>query len=368
MASATLFLAGDVMTGRAIDQILPDPGDPAIFERYMSSARDYVALAEKAHGVIKTPVNFRYVWGDAPEELERHKPDARIVNLETAVTGSNAPEPKGINYKMSPANIPVLTAAGVTCCALANNHVLDWGQSGLLETLSTLKSAGILTSGAGSTLDEACRPAAIELRPDCRICVYSVGSTTSGIPHDWAAGPHHAGICLLPDLSKRTAIRLAEAVKSKKQPGDVIVISVHWGPNWGYGIPHEQRLFAHTLIELEACDVLHGHSSHHARGIEIYRDRLILYGCGDFITDYEGIGGREEYRGDLSVMYLPRIDTESGALMALTLAVFQMHRLRLRRASSDDIKWLQALLTRESEHFRTRFALSGKDLLKAQRT
>jgi poly-gamma-glutamate synthesis protein (capsule biosynthesis protein) len=124
-ATITLFLAGDVMTGRGIDQTLPFPGDDRLHEDYVDSAVEYVHLAERAHGSIGSPVAFDYIWGEALLELDHRKPDARIVNLETAVTRSTAYEAKGINYKMSPANVPVISAAGFDCCVLANNHVFD---------------------------------------------------------------------------------------------------------------------------------------------------------------------------------------------------------------------------------------------------
>ena len=129
------------------------------------------------------------------------------------------------------------------------------------------------------------------------------------------------------------------------------------GLNWGYDIAAEQELFARTLIDLGACDILHGHSSHHPLAIQIYRGKLILYGCGDFINDYEGIGGYEEYRDDLSVMYLPRMNEADGALEALTLVLFQKHRFRLRSASLDDTRWFQTVMNEESRRFATRVLL-----------
>src|SRR5687768_18490754 len=82
----TLFLCGDVMTGRGIDQALPHPGNPILYERYMKSATGYVELAEEANGPIPKPLGFSYIWGAALAELTQRKPDVRIINLETAVT------------------------------------------------------------------------------------------------------------------------------------------------------------------------------------------------------------------------------------------------------------------------------------------
>ena len=149
-AATTLFLCGDVMTGRGIDHVLPHPGDPVLHEGYATSARDYVALAERANGPISRPVAFAYVWGDALAEWARVAPDLRIVNLETAVTTRDDWQlGKGIHYRMHPANMPCLTAAGIDCCVLANNHVLDWGEAGLAETLESLRRSGLEYAGAG---------------------------------------------------------------------------------------------------------------------------------------------------------------------------------------------------------------------------
>jgi len=339
-----LFLAGDVMTGRGIDQILPNPCDPQIYENHLGSALDYVALAERAHGAIQKPATFDYIWGGALEELSRRKPHAGIVNLETAVTKSGKAEPKGINYRMNPANVPVLTAAGIDCCVLSNNHVLDWGEAGLLDTLAAVKGAGILTAGAGCNLLEASRPAIIEAGRFSRVLVFGLGLESSGIPAHWAAGPDRAGVKLLPNLSHETAQMLASEVLPQRQPGDIIVFSIHWGSNWGYKITAAQEAFAHTVIDLGACDIVHGHSSHHVRPIEMYRQKLILYGCGDFINDYEGIPGYEEYRGDLAPMYLPELDEANGTLSALTIVLFRMRRFRLSRAFLSDVRWFQSTM------------------------
>src|SRR6266571_159200 len=133
--SIRLFLCGDVMTGRGIDQALPHPVSPTLYEPYVRDAQEYVDLAEKANGPIPRPVNFDYIWGKALQELERASVDLRIINLETGITAAETPRPlKEIHYRMHPQNIGCFSAAGINARALANNHVLDWGYAGLCET------------------------------------------------------------------------------------------------------------------------------------------------------------------------------------------------------------------------------------------
>ena len=350
----TLFLCGDVMTGRGIDQILPHPGKPQIFEPYMRSAAGYVELAERATGPIRRPVEFTYVWGDALAELERVRPNARIINLETAVTASEDARPdKGIHYRMHPANISCLTGANIDCCVLANNHVLDWGHRGLLETLDTLQGARIRIAGAGRDDTEAAAPALIELPRAGRILVFAFAMETSGVPADWAAAKGRPGVNFLIDLSARTIDAIARRVDAAKRRGDVVVASIHWGPNWGFAIPPEQRDFAHHLIDTAGVDVVHGHSSHHPKAIEIYHDRPVLYGCGDFLNDYEGISGYEAYRGDLALMYFPTFDAATGKLARFAMTATQIRHFRVNRAPEEGVRWLEKMLNREGRKFGT---------------
>lgn len=354
----TMFLCGDVMTGRGIDQVLPQPGDPRIHESYMKSAIGYVGLAEQANGPIPKPVDFSYIWGEALEEMERLAPDVRIINLETAVTTSDDYwQGKGINYRMHPANIPCLTAAKIDACALANNHVLDWGHAGLAETLETLKKADVEPAGAGRNLKEAEAPAVMELAGKGRVIVFSFGAESSGITRDWAAAADSPGVNLLPDLSDRTVRRIAGLVHDVKQDRDIVVASIHWGENWGYRISSEQTAFAHRLIDEAGANVIHGHSSHHPKGIEVYNDRPVIYGCGDFINDYEGIGGYEEYRPDLALMYFVSMDPSTGRLVRFDLTPTQIKRFQVRRASKQDAQWLRDTLNREGGALGTRLEL-----------
>lgn len=348
----TLFLCGDVMTGRGVDQILPRPSAPHLFEEYARSADQYVDLAEAATGPIARPVDPAYVWGDALEELERVGPQARIINLETAVTTSEDAWPgKGIHYRMHPANVGCLTAAGIDVTVLANNHVLDWGARGLVETLDTLHGAGVLTAGAGRTATDAATPAIIDLPAGGRALVFAYGCASAGVPPEWEAGKTRAGVNVLVDPSARAAQRIAREVSAHKRPSDITVVSLHWGSNWGYGIPVGHRTFAHRLIDAAGVDVVYGHSSHHPIGFEVYRDKLILYGCGDFLNDYEGIGGYESFRSDLTFMYFPTLDRSKGSLGRLLLVPMQIRHFRLNRARKEDALWLERTLDRELREF-----------------
>lgn len=343
----TLFLAGDVMTGRGIDQILAHPGDPTLYERWVRNAEGYVALAERVNGPIPRRAPPDYIWGDAIAELELLGPDVRIVNLETAVTHRGEPWPgKGIHYRMHPANVATLTVAGIDAVTLANNHVLDWSREGFEQTLDALSAAGIGTAGAGRDAARATAPALIPAGA-VRVVVVGLGAASSGIPLSWEARGDRPGVALLHDLSDREVDMVAERIAAVSGPADIVVVSIHWGGNWGYGVPRAHRSFAHRLVERAGVHIVHGHSSHHPLGIEVHRGRPIIYGCGDLITDYEGIGGHEAFRPHLGLMYLVTMDSVAGIVERLVLIPTRLRRFRLERANREETRWLARVLGRE---------------------
>lgn len=339
MEPMRIALAGDVMIGRGVDQIMAHPGDPKLYEPWARSAMRYVELAEARLGPLPRQVGPEYVWGDTLARLQALDVDVRNVNLETAITGRGTAWPdKGIHYRVHPANADCLVAGGVDVVSLANNHILDWSEPGLADTLDTLADLGVGYTGAGREREEAWSPAVVG-----DAVVLGVGATSSGIPTEWASGSDRPGVALLEDLSVEA---VAESLRDYRRPDDLVILSVHWGSNWGYRIPPSHRRFARALIDHAGVDVVHGHSSHHPLGFEVYRQGLILYGCGDLITDYEGITGHEKYRPELGAWYI--VDVDSGTLGGLKVVPTKMHRFQLTTPSGEEIEWMAAMLRAQS--------------------
>ncbi|MDW6023851.1 CapA family protein [Mesorhizobium sp. BAC0120] len=358
-----LFLCGDVMTGRGIDQIMQRPCDPVLHERYIRSALGYVELAERASGTIPRKVPFNYIWGQALDEIDRREPDFRIINLETSITADGTPEPKGINYRMHPDNVGCIVAAEIDCCVLANNHVADWGSDGLEGTVAALQRAGIATAGAGKDAEAAARPAILEQISGSRLLVFALASPSSGVPLHWAADKRRAGVNFLADFGEQAVASVARGIDAFRRPGDLVLVSIHWGPNWGYEVPAEHRSFAHDLIDSAGVDIIHGHSSHHPLAIEVYAGRPVLYGCGDFINDYEGIRGYEEFHPDLAVAYFLETDDHSRRLLGLELVPFRLKKFQLVEASARDALWLEKTLDRECRRFGGHVRQTGENTL-----
>lgn len=342
-----LFVGGDAMLGRGVDQLLQHPGSAELREEWVPDAHHYLRAAG-----AQAPQGFAWPWGEALPELSGA--DLRLVNLETSATvRGDFASGKVVHYRMNPANLPVLTAARIDVCSLANNHVLDFGPDGLADTLDGLDRVGVRRAGAGRTAAEAAEPALLPLPTGGRLVVVAVGMLSSGIPPAWEAGEHGPGVALCDGPSAEAAEEVLERVAAVKRAGDVAVVSVHWGENWNYEIAEDEVAFAHRLVE-GGVDLVHGHSSHHPRGLEVHRGRLVLYGCGDLVNDYEGIPTPAGFRDDVRVLYFVDFREETGELAGLRMVPMRSQQLQLRHAYPEDAEWLRSALIRTSRAFGTR--------------
>lgn len=363
--TVTVALGGDVMLGRGVDQLLPRPGYPELREPCVRDARRYVELAEQTNGPIPRPYDFTRPWGEVLDILDELAPDIRLVNLETAITadGDFAPG-KGVHYRMHPANLPALAAFRPDACALSNNHCLDFGLRGLADTLDALAGADIRAAGAGANRAAAQLPAVVPVPGGRRVLIASVSTLSSGVPANWAAENGRPGVWLIGHPSAHQADEVAARFATLFRRGDLTIVSVHWGPNWGYGTGLSERQFAHRLIDA-GIDIVHGHSAHHPRPLEIYRGKPILYGCGDVLDDYEGIGGHESYRPELRLLYLVTLDP--GGPATLRMLPLRIRHIRLERAGPADTRWLRTMLGDISSRYGTRIGTGPEGLLTAYR-
>lgn len=272
-----LILLGDVMLGRLVNDAL-------------------------------TVLPPEYPWGDALPMLRAA--DGVILNLECVLSDRGDPWPgKVFTFRSATRNVAVLRAASVRAVSLANNHALDYGPQALEDCLATLRAAGIAAAGAGWTLAAASAPA-----------WFRAGSTTVGLiawtdnEPSWEAGPRTPGIYYVAlDRGPAGLGHLLEGIQRARTASDLLVVSAHWGPNWGERPPREHVEAAHRCIDAGA-DVVFGHSPHVTRGIELYRHRPILYGCGDFVDDY---AVDEVQRNDHS--FIATIDGDGSHLRRLVL-------------------------------------------------
>lgn len=246
-----LLFVGDVMLGRLVNEVLK----------------------------VEPP---EYVWGDTRPIF--HRADLRLCNLECVISDLGQPwstTPKVFHFRSDAKNVASLKSAEINMVSVANNHSLDFEAEALLEMLDLLDGAGIAHAGAGRNIDEASSPAF------CEVAGKKVGlvAFTDNEP-EWEATNTGPGVFYVPNrLSDQRARRLLDTIRAVRNTVDILVVSAHWGPNWGFHPPRGHPPFARALMEAGA-DIFFGHSGHVVRGIEIFESKPILYCAGNFIDDY----------------------------------------------------------------------------------
>jgi poly-gamma-glutamate synthesis protein (capsule biosynthesis protein) len=211
--------------------------------------------------------------------------DLTIVNLECAITSRDTVwegAAKAFYFGAPPAAAESLADAGVDLVSLANNHSLDFGRQGLVETLTVLRERNIAVAGAGRNVEEALAPAVVE-RAGIRFGM----AAFCDHQEDFAAGPDLPGIAFL-DLDDEPAARkrFQESLGRMRELGvEWPILSLHWGPNMVWKPSRRFVRLAHTAIDMGYA-ALFGHSAHVFHGIELYKGRPIFYSTGDLVDDY----------------------------------------------------------------------------------
>ena len=248
--------------------------------------------------------------------------DIRILNLEAAPTLSiNLNTNKFIKYHVNLNNLPGLFSQFTQpyVLSLANNHSLDMGSFALLqETLPYVNNI----VGVGQTPEEAYYPFILG-----DIAVFAFGAGCAGVPPNWASN-----LAYLPPIINSNNVSIAfdtiRAAIDKFQPYKYTIISIHWGPNESRhndGQIHRVDLARRLTDELNIT-LIYGHSSHHMRGLELYKERLIIYGAGDFVNDYENIPANYDRTGALFIL-----DYDDITLQDLQVIPFEMKHLQCIR-------------------------------------
>lgn len=315
----TIGLAGDVMLGRTLDPVM--------------NARGY-----------------DYPWGNMLAVMR--DTDMNIINLETTFTISNDRAEKTFNFKAAPDKITSLQHAHISVANLANNHVLDFGAEGLLETTRTLRHAGIPYVGAGQDIAEASQPVVIA-KNNIRVGVLGI---TDNEP-EWKA-TDRPGTHYVDPENREEHLALFHAVAALRKEADIVIVSIHWGPNMREKPTQHFVEFAHRLSQ-HGAQVIHGHSAHILQGIELYNKSLILYDTGDFVDDYRVDDG---LRNDLAAFFI--LEAEQEGLLDLTIMPTRIHQYQVNKAGPEDHAWIMNRIRRLSEDLGTHIPGEGRIHLK----
>lgn len=286
-------------------------------------------------------------WGDTLALFKTA--DWRCCNLECVLSDIEPPffrGPKVFRFRSDAKNVQVLQAARINAVGLANNHTLDFEEEALLEMLNLLDRTGIARAGAGRDWEEASRPA-ITRAAGQRLALFSFTDNEPG----WEAGEKKPGVYYLPmDPTDSLARQLLKRVRSVRKNVDLLLVSVHWGSNWGSLPEMGHPEMARALIDA-GVDVVLGHSCHILRGVEIYRGRPIFYSCGDFVDDY-AVDPVE--RNDHSCLFLLDLD-RGGALQRLRLYPTVIQGFQARRAKPHEAAGIGRMMIRLSRALGTAF-------------
>lgn len=312
-------LAGDVMIGRNVNTVI--------------TAKGYV-----------------HPWGNILPILKGT--DVNIINLETTLTNSQQIVDKMFNFKAAPDKVTTLTEAHITAVNLANNHILDYSEEGLTETIDTLDAVHIQHTGAGRNAQEAGQPVMI----NCHSISLGIAGFTDNEP-GWKALPSGSGTNYIdidhePDRQKALKI-----IQQLSQTTDIVIASIHWGPNMKEKPGQRFIELAHDMIEFGAT-LIHGHSAHIFQGIELYRNKCILYDTGDFVDDY---AVNPLLRNDHSFFFVAEAD--KTGITHLQLIPVLIRQCQVNQATGSDYRWSMLRMQQLSLEFGTSITDEGKVLL-----
>lgn len=266
---------------------------------------------------------FDYPWGNMLSLLQQN--DVNVINLETTLTHSNNIIPKVFNFKATPDKVQSLILANITVCNLANNHILDFSIEGMQETIKTLDQAGIAHVGAGNNITQAAQPTIIE-HNNIRIGI--IGYTDN--EPTWHATDVKPGTNYVHVGDINTVQQQVNALKGSV---DIIIASIHWGPNMRDHPTQEFIDFAHAMIDA-GINIIHGHSAHVFQAIELYNNGIIMYDTGDFVDDY---AVDAQLRNDHSFLFIIHLDKDG--IQKLRLVPTLISNMQVNQAVGSQKEW-----------------------------
>ena len=296
---------GDVMLGRLVNEWLLQNPDPL------------------------------YPWGDMHAALQ--STDVNIANMEFAFTTSEQIVPKVFNFKSLPKHVAVLQAGNIGVVNLANNHILDYDVQGLVQTIKTLDDAGIAHVGAGINKMAAQAPVILDIKG---IKIGVIGCTDN--EPTWIAAENKPGINYVQvgDIQS-----LYSMIQSIRPHVEVLILTMHWGPNMKKRPSKEFKQFAHDLIDA-GVDIIQGHSAHVFQAIERYKHGLIMYDTGDAVDDYAVDSVLRNDRSFFCVLTL----TKRGIIKANVIP-FVIKDMQMHNASQEDFALIiQEMQQLSAEH------------------
>ena len=215
-----------------------------------------------------------YGWAWSGMDGLFRRDDLTVANLECPATDVVDPEPKAFTLRCDPGALPAARSAGLDVVSQANNHAYDDGPDGLIDSLNTIRAAGLAPVGAGTDRSEALRAASFQLK-GWTVAVVGIDQVLD--PLDEVAGPGKPGTAAGHDFAM--ALR---AVRNAAASSDIVVVMIHWGVELDAKPRAYQVAQAHRMIDAGA-DVIFGSHPHRLQPMETYRGRPIFYSLGNLV-------------------------------------------------------------------------------------
>ncbi|SFC27025.1 poly-gamma-glutamate synthesis protein (capsule biosynthesis protein) [Halobiforma haloterrestris] len=295
------------------------------------------------------------VWGDLRPRLQSL--DGVCCNLECCLSTRGERFPDRTYYFRADPDwaVPALEAGNVRFASLANNHILDFGPTALRDTVDALADAGIGFAGAGERPAAARAPATVSIG-DVDVAVVSLADHYA----EYGATDDRPGTAYVetdPDVPDTRRLVSAALERARETEPDLLVASVHWGPNWVEYPDDDLRAFGHWLVD-QGVDLVHGHSAHVVQGIERYGDGLVLHDTGDIVDDYVI---KEDLRNDRTFLF--ELGLEDGSPAELRLVPAVIDDLTVSKADEDEAAWLRETMRDRSAPFGTEYERDGDTLV-----
>jgi poly-gamma-glutamate synthesis protein (capsule biosynthesis protein) len=269
---------------------LPSVADPADAESAVADDR-LLPMVEDAPSVRFIAVGDIMLSRTVAQKIRQHKDqnypflkvtdalksvDVVFANLETPITPGRTIETDELVFRSDPSAAQSLRNAGVSVVSLANNHVPNFGEQGILDTVRYLDGTGVQHAGAGKDLEAALTPAVIESH-GLKLAFLAFNDTDVA-PASYGAGANRAGTALI------NIDRMTRAVEFAKTIADLVIVSMHAGVEYAQAPNVSQQKFARAAIDAGA-DLVIGHHPHVVQTVEKYKGKWILYSLGNFVFD-----------------------------------------------------------------------------------
>ncbi|MGZ4187925.1 MAG: CapA family protein [Solirubrobacteraceae bacterium] len=315
-ASAVMLTAGCSAgtPARHVAKLAADRAGPVLRHHHpVAGSRDVtlafagdVHFAGRVARLLKDPAT---TFGSIATVLE--SADLAAVNLETAVTSRGRPQPKTYHFATTPAAFTALRVAGVDLVTIANNHILDYGQTGLADTLAAAKAADFPYVGAGVNAAAAWAPYVTEVN-GTKIAIVGV-SQVAELASSWMATAHRPGVANAINLGQTLA-----AVRAAKRFARIVIVFMHWGTE-GMACPDQNQLRLAPKLAAAGASIIVGAHAHMLQGSGWLGHTFVAYGMGNFLwwehsfSTATGVLKLTVHpQAPLSAQFIPAVVTSTG--------------------------------------------------------